>query len=631
MRKFLVGVFLAASTSFFAVGAFGQEQIAQGGSIPVPTDNASVEIDQVHPQIVARARASGLARPDVGPLVARTPKLNFPLRLKPQGRGASPFGISNFVDLNPSGALLDWNCGTRTYNGHNGNDVFLWPFSWLKTTQGEVDIIAAAPGTIVAAVDGNFDRQCVNISVPGNYPANYVVVLQTDGAYAYYYHMKNGSVTTKPVGSSVVAGERLGVVASSGFSSGPHLHFELRDESNSGVVDAFAGTCGASPTLWKHQWNAQYDRRIIQAASLSAPPVFPACGLDETPNYSDTFSPGSTVYRTIFMRDQGTSDVAQIDLLQPNGVVASTCSTGVPPSGIYQASYWYCTYALPSNAPAGAWRVRGRLGSQVIEHVFFVSAAPAQTQVVSAVLPGGRSVRTNTAATIFASVINAGAVTAEGCWIQPETPLAASFSFQTTDPATNQLTGSPNTSVPIAPGAAQTFLIALQPEASATASAVTVNFRFKCTNADAAPVFDGVNTMLLSFDPNPLPDVIPIGQTASGDGIVHIPGNTGTAVLATAAINIGSAATLVARPVVTGGVPVSVTICQTNPSTGACLASPSATVSRTFNTNDLATYTIFAQGHGNVPFDPANNRVRLDFVDSLDVIRGQTSAAVRTN
>ena len=510
MRRlsFGLGVLFVTTVTFCGFPTLAQNSIAQGGPIPGPTDNASAEISRLHPQIVSRSLSLRLSPGVSAPALQRSPQLNFPLRLKPQGRGASPFAISNFVDLDPSSGLLDWSCGARTYDGHQGNDLFLWPFAWWKMDQAEVDIVAAAPGTIAAKVDGNFDRQCVGVNAPGDYPANYVTVLQSDGSYAYYYHMKNGSVTTKPVGSSVVAGERLGNVGSSGHSSGPHLHFELRDGS-SNVVDAFSGACGASPTLWKHQWNAQYDPRIVQVASLSAPPIFPACSTDETPNYSNTFSPGNTVYQTLFVRDQGTTDVAQIDLLRPNGSVASNCSTGAPSSGIYQSAYWYCTYALPANAPTGTWRIRGHLGSQVIEHAFFVNSNPAATQLVSAVLPGGRSIQTNQAATIFASVINSGSVSAEGCWIQPETPLAAAFSFQTTDPANNQLTGSANTSVSIAPGATQTFLIALQPQSTASASAVTVNFRFKCTNADAAPVFDGVNTMVLSLSSDPRPGYYP--------------------------------------------------------------------------------------------------------------------------
>src|SRR5262249_53524880 len=131
--------------------------------------------------------------------------------------------------------------------------------------------------------------------------------------------------------------------------------------------------------------------------------------------------------------------------------------------------------------------------------------------------------------------------------------------------------------------------------------------------------------------PNPVPDIIPIGQTPSNDGIVHIPGNAGTGILATAAINIGSGATLTATPGLSTALPVTLSICETNPSTAACLMPPSATASRFFNTNYTAPFTVFVQGSGNVPFDPANNRIRLDFLDSQGIDRGQTSAAVRTN
>src|SRR5712691_3318923 len=141
----MIGRHLALRAAFIAfVGlpaapALAQE-IAQGGPLPAPTDRASQDIDLIHPGIVARARDLGLAQPDLPTAVTRTPNLNFPLRLKPQGRGASPFGISNFVDLDPTSALKDWNCGTRTYDGHQGNDLYLMPFSWWKMDQAEVDI-----------------------------------------------------------------------------------------------------------------------------------------------------------------------------------------------------------------------------------------------------------------------------------------------------------------------------------------------------------------------------------------------------------------------------------------------------------------------------------------------------------
>ena len=48
------------------------------------------------------------------------------------------------------------------------------------------------------------------------------------------------------------------------------------------------------------------------------------------------------------------------------------------------------------------------------------------------------------------------------------------------------------------------------------------------------------------------------------------------------------------------------------------------------NANATPTFGIFIQGNGNVPFDPAVNRIFVRFKDSGGVTRGSTSVAVRT-
>jgi len=65
---------------------------------------------------------------------------------------------------------------------------------------------------------------------------------RADGSVAWYFHLKNGSVTTKAIGQPIAAGEKLGAVASSGCSSGPHLHFEVH-QSGGALIDR-----PASPT-----------------------------------------------------------------------------------------------------------------------------------------------------------------------------------------------------------------------------------------------------------------------------------------------------------------------------------------------------------------------------------------------
>src|SRR5262249_29248128 len=78
------------------------------------------------------------------------------------------------------------------------------------------------------------------------------------------------------------------------------------------------------------------------------------------------------------------------------------------------------------------------------------------SSLFDAVLPSSRSVRVGTGATAFVTVINAGTSAATAVRISAPTSLPGTFSFQTTDPATNQVTGSPNTPVDIAPGHIQT-------------------------------------------------------------------------------------------------------------------------------------------------------------------------------
>jgi hypothetical protein len=92
---------------------------------------------------------------------------------------------------------------------------------------------------------------------------------------------------------------------------------------------------------------------------------------------------------------------------------------------------------------------------------------PAATSpLYAATLPSSRSVQVGgDVATAFASIINTGP-SAVNCGIAPVTTMPANFLFQTTDPQTNQLTGTPNTRVPIAAGATQSFLVAFTPNNS---------------------------------------------------------------------------------------------------------------------------------------------------------------------
>jgi hypothetical protein len=247
----------------------------------------------------------------------------------------------------------------------------------------------------------------------------------------------------------------------------------------------------------------------------------------------------------------------------------------------------------------------------------------------AAVLPSSRSVQVKTPATVFATVINTGQAIARGCSIAPLTSVPASFAFQTTNTATNQITGFPNATVDIAAGAAQSFVLALTP--TATFPPTEVQFSFNCANSDPAPINVGLNTLLLSASVTSVADIVALAATTTNDGIVNISGTNGTGAFAVATVNVGASGSITASAD-TGSatLPLDISLCETNSANGQCISTIGPTVATTINANATSTFAIFVQGNGNVPFDPAVNRIFVRFKDGSNVTRGSTSVAVRT-
>jgi virginiamycin B lyase len=249
--------------------------------------------------------------------------------------------------------------------------------------------------------------------------------------------------------------------------------------------------------------------------------------------------------------------------------------------------------------------------------------------LLAAVLPSSRSVQVGSAATAFATIINAGPAAASGCAISPVTLPPASFSYQTTNPSTNAPTGSPNTPASIPAGAAQSYFFAFTFNAPYVPT--NVDLGFSCTGVDAAAIVPGLDTLLLSGNSSPVPDVIVESETPSGDGILDINGTGGANAFALATFNLGSSASItVSANTGAATLPVALTICQSNPSTGQCVATPTTTVTTTIATDATPTFSVFATASGAIPFNPASNRIFIEFADPGGAIRGSTSVAVRT-
>ncbi|WP_206196653.1 peptidoglycan DD-metalloendopeptidase family protein [Zooshikella ganghwensis] len=147
---------------------------------------------------------------------------------------------------------------------HTITQSFNGPFSHNNTySRYAVDIgmkvgtyiAAARAGTVVSV------KEDYHMSGTSNYfldKANYVMVMHDDGTYATYAHILLGTAMVKP-GDRVEVGERLARSGSSGFSTGPHLHFVIH--KNIGFkwvsipfnfIDDKGNGCGSFLTTQKH-------------------------------------------------------------------------------------------------------------------------------------------------------------------------------------------------------------------------------------------------------------------------------------------------------------------------------------------------------------------------------------------
>jgi 6-bladed beta-propeller/NHL repeat len=254
----------------------------------------------------------------------------------------------------------------------------------------------------------------------------------------------------------------------------------------------------------------------------------------------------------------------------------------------------------------------------------------AVSPLAAAILPGGRAVQINRPATVFATMLNSSDAPLQGCEIGLLSP-GPSFDYQTTDPATNAVTGQPNTPVTIAAKGGQTFLL------TATMSdAVTLTgfpLLFDCAGVAPAPVVPGVDTIDLTVSTARTADIIVAVATASGDGILDIPFSTGQSAafaLATANAGADSSGLVVSVDTGTASLPLTLSICQTNPANGQCLAPPVASMPVAIAAGAEPTFSIFATASGSIPFAPGTSRIFVRFLDGNGTHLGSASVAVRT-
>ncbi|KRD96319.1 peptidase M23 [Bosea sp. Root381] len=223
-----------------------------------------------------RLRAASLALLLAGATGASAdepPRLELPIACE---IGQSCF-VQNYVDADPGPASRDHQCGSLSYDDHNGTDFRL---PTMAAQRAGVDVLAAAPGRVLRRRDGVADVSVNEIgraAVKGSECGNAVVIEHADGWETQYCHMARGSLRVD-VGDRVEARQPIGRVGLSGLTEYPHLHFILRHRGR--IVDPFAheappNACGAGHMLWQPALQAglAYQPRAVLNTGFATAPV----------------------------------------------------------------------------------------------------------------------------------------------------------------------------------------------------------------------------------------------------------------------------------------------------------------------------------------------------------------------
>jgi hypothetical protein len=286
--------------------------------------------------------------------------------------------------------------------------------------------------------------------------------------------------------------------------------------------------------------------------------------------------------------------------------------------------------ADPINGPVSTDSARSlRLAGRNIS-LFRDPPAPA---VRSAVLPFARAVSVGQTATAFATIINPASSggTATDCQLLMHGALPGEFSFQTTDAATNALTGSANTPADIPAGASQSFVFSFTRNFAFSQADIPIDAQ--CGNRRSAAAVSGVNTFRFTSTTLNVADVVALAATTGNSGFVDLSGPNQAGAFAVATANVGSLSTVSVSasstvPVDQAG--LTIEICRTNSVSGLCETPRAASFNQFMQAGQTLTFAVFVRADAQVPSDPATNRVVVSFQTPSGISLGATTVAVRS-
>lgn len=218
---------------------------------------------------------------------------------------------------------------------------------------------------------------------------NMVTIQTDDGRIIKNMHIKAGSIPSNiRVGSRVKVGDKLGVMGSTGWSTGPHLHYQIEDGSNN-PIDPTSSLSGTTISNFKSSSSSTYENTTDPNLGISSDITGSASvsGLPSTTSEGSTESSGSGPLGNLIaaLRSAGGRFLSAIT----GGLIGSSASSSsesstqtTDSSGVTHGGGGRSRDGSSSVTPGAASNITTTPNSQWIDVVRKVKAAVAEQQPI---------------------------------------------------------------------------------------------------------------------------------------------------------------------------------------------------------------------------------------------------------
>lgn len=283
------------------------------------------------------------------------------------GEFGSEVFIPYFVDLLPGAGVRDYNCNRFAFEEHDGHDPYIRSF---REQEIGVPVFAPMDGVVIALRDGEPDQ---NTESDPAFVSNFVRLRHINGLTSDYVHLKRDSITVD-VGDLVTAGTQIGMVGSSGPSTGPHVHFSLMRHGE--PIEPLSGPCRQGES-WFDEQPPVWEGPVVMGGQLSNQSFanFRPAPFDDAPRTGTFLAGARTIYFKAEMANIRAGADYQILLEAPNGSTSAASGTFERAAELVSSSWELDTHLNQF----GTWKIILVIdGERVKEAPFTVVSSAAE-------------------------------------------------------------------------------------------------------------------------------------------------------------------------------------------------------------------------------------------------------------